>query len=55
MLLRLSVWQPRLDSPAFYESLDHLGHLGYQPTFYRVQDVIFTNNSNYGWHFMSMF
>ena len=34
---------------------DHLGHLGYQPKFDRVQDAIFTNSSNYGWHFTSMF
>ena len=27
---------------------DHLGHLGYRSKFYRVPDISFTHNSNYG-------
>ena len=34
--------------------VDHFGHLGYQPKFYRVQDAIFTNSFNYGRHIWSI-
>ena len=34
---------------------DHLGQLGYQPKFYRVQDANFTNSLNYGNHFWPIF
>ena len=34
---------------------DHLGQLGYQPKFYRVQDANFTNSLNYGSFFFTHF